>query len=99
MVFILGYDLLWLLMTYRLDTSDLIKWWAFVNGVILAICFALYLGVERYTSNALRAEIWALWLVFITTLIDIGWMMQKKPFFAPVRDWLMGSRRPSPRQD
>jgi len=95
-LFILGYDLVWFLMTYKLDTTDIIKWWAFVNGVILVICAALYLGIERYTASPQIAEIAALWLVFISTLTDIGWMMQKKPFFEPIREWLMGKRRSNP---
>jgi len=91
-VFILGYDVFWFFFTVKLDTTDLIKWWAAVNGVIVAVCVALYLLVEKLTSSTERAELWALWVVFMTTLLDIGWMMQRKPFFEPVRDWLMGQR-------
>jgi hypothetical protein len=92
-VFVLGYDVFWFLFTIKLDTTVLIKWWAIVNGVILVVCAVIYLLVERITQNPMRAEIWALWLVFVSTLFDIGWMMQKKPFFEPIRDWLMGKRR------
>ena len=93
-VFILGYDLVWFFMTFKFDTSDIIKWWAFVNGVILAVCGFLYLGIERFTGSPQIAEIVALWLIFGSTLADIGWMMQKKPFFEPIREWLLGKRRP-----
>lgn len=87
-VFVLAYDLFWFFMTIKLDTRSLIKWWAFINGIILAVCMAIYLGVEKVTQSSQRAEVWALWVVFLTTLFDIGWMMKKKPFFEPVRDWL-----------
>ena len=96
LIFILGYDLAWFVMTRKLDTTDLIKWWAIVNGVVLGFCVLLYLVVERITTNAQLSEICALVVVFVTTLLDIGWMMQKKPFFEPIRNWIVGNRR---RQD
>jgi hypothetical protein len=90
--FVLGYDVVWFVYSwlYKLDTRRKIKWWAIVNGGVLVICVALYLSVEKFTSDSLRAEIWTLWLVFWVTLFDIGWMMRRKPFFQPVRKWLVG---------
>jgi hypothetical protein len=89
-VFILVYDVFWLGFAYSfgLKTTVLIKWWAIVNGVVVLFSLVLYLIVERVTGSPMRAEIYALWVVFATTLIDIGWMMAKKPFFEPIRDLL-----------
>jgi hypothetical protein len=91
--YVLGYDVAWFLYSWasKLDTRRKIKWWAIINGGVAVICVALYLSVEKITGNSLRAEIWTLWLVFMVTLLDIGWMMRKRPFFAPVRDWIVGS--------
>lgn len=91
--YILGYDVAWFLYSWasKLDTRRKIKWWAIINGGVAVVSVALYLLVEKLTGNSLRAEIWTLWLVFVVTLFDIGWMMRRRPFFAPVRDWILGS--------
>jgi len=86
--FILGYDVAWFVYSWlsKLDSRIKIKWWAIVNGATVIVAGLIYLLVERITANQVKAEIWAMWLVFIVTLLDIGWMMRRKPFFQPIRD-------------
>lgn len=79
--FILLYDFVWYVFSYRQDTSDLIFWWMVVNGVNCLGSAVLYLIVERQTGDTIKAEIWALWPVLLVSGFDIGWMMIKRPFF------------------
>jgi len=88
--FVLGYDAVWFAYSWvsDLDTRKKIKYWAIVNGLVVIVAVALYLAVEKITGDPIMAEVWALWLVFAITLLDIGWMMRKKPFFEPIHDLL-----------
>lgn len=93
--FILIYDVFWYLFTFRLDTSDLTKWWAIVNAATFVVGGFMYLLIERLTSDLVRAELYAFWLVLLVSLLDIGLMMQKKPFFQPIQDLITRQRRQS----
>lgn len=88
-IFILGYDGVWFLYSWasHLDSRRLIKWWAIVNLFIVLACIATYWPIQNW-HGSLRAEMWCLWIVFVTTLLDIGWMMMRKPFFQPIKEAL-----------
>lgn len=90
--FILLYDAVWYGFTYKQATSKLIFWWMLVNVGNALFSAVLYFIIDRSTHNPIWAEIWALWPVLIVSVFDIGWMMNKRPFFAPIA-------RTAPRHD
>ena len=88
-IFVLGFDGAWFLysLASKLDSRKLIKWWAIVNVGTGIICIAVYWPIQSW-HGSMRAEMWVLWVVFVITLFDIGWMMARKPFFQPVKEAL-----------
>ncbi len=91
--FILGYDVFWYVFTFKLDTSDLTRWWAIMNAATLVLGGFLYLLIYVLTHDPVRAELYALWLVLLVTLLDLGLMMNKKPFFQPIEAMVTRRRR------
>lgn len=87
--FILSYDLLWFSFSFRQDTSRLVFWWMLVNLMNAFVSAVIYLTVDLFTGSITRAEIWALFPIIGISLLDLGWMMARRPFFEPVRGWLM----------
>jgi len=81
---ILLYDLCWYCFSFKQDTSSLIFWWMIVNLLTAFLGALLYLGVLGISGSIMKAELYALWLVAVVSIIDIGLMMMKKPFFAPI---------------
>jgi hypothetical protein len=81
---ILVYDLFWYGFSFTQDTSSLIFWWTVVNLLTALAAGLVYVLISGGTQNPLRAELWALWLVAIVSIVDIGLMMIKKPFFEPI---------------
>lgn len=81
---ILVYDLFWYAFSFTQDTSSLIFWWMVINLLTAFLGALVYIGILSWTSNLLKAELWALWLVAIVSIVDIGLMMMKKPFFEPI---------------
>ena len=55
-----------------------------VNLLTALIGAVVYLIFELKFNNVIRAEEYALWIVILISLLDIGMMMAKRPFFRPI---------------
>lgn len=82
--FILVYDIFWYAFSFRQSTSKLVFWWMIVNLINASISAVVYLTIEYKYKDVIKAEIWALWIVIAVSVVDIGLMMMKKPFFHPL---------------
>jgi hypothetical protein len=82
--FILIYDIFWCASSFRRSTVKLIVWWMLVNVVTALSGAVIYLILEFRYGNVLMAEKYAFCLVIIVSLLDIGLMMAKRPFFQPL---------------
>src|SRR6185369_5991530 len=92
--FVLIYDLFWYVTSIGQHTREMIFWWMIINVINASISAALYLGL-RGAYGPLDAEICAFWIVIAVSVVDIGLMMAKKPFFQPLID-IAPRRRPKP---
>lgn len=92
--FILVYDVFWYISSFGQTTREMIFWWMIVNLINASVSAAIYLGL-RNSLGVIRAEIWAMWLVIAVSIVDIGFMMMKRPFFSPLID-MAPRRKPKP---
>jgi hypothetical protein len=88
-VFILLYDVIWWAFSipYK-KTRKIIKWWALVNAVNVAVSLVVFLTLLLLRFDEVIAEVWAYVLVFAVSAYDIGAMMKGRPYFEGVRDHL-----------
>jgi len=80
--FILVYDIFWYVSSVRRSTKAMIFWWMIINLITALTAGLVYVLLER--RNVITAEIWALWIVIGVSVLDIGMMMAKRPFFLPI---------------
>ncbi|HXI24425.1 MAG TPA: hypothetical protein VNG71_11230 [Pyrinomonadaceae bacterium] len=93
---ILVWDLAWFASSMRRSTARMITLWMGVNLVTALVAAVTYLiielvnysMVERRTYTNLRAERCAFYWVLAVSVLDIGLMMAKRPFFQPLGKWL-----------
>ena len=69
-------------------TRKIIKWWALVNAVNVAVSLVVFLTLLLLRFDEVFAEVWAYALVFAVSAYDIGAMMKGRPYFEGVRDHL-----------
>jgi hypothetical protein len=86
--FILMWDLLWFLSSTRRSTAKMIFWWMIANVITALISAVTYLVIELANHNHLQAERCAFYIVIFVSLLDIGLMMAKRPFFQPLGKWV-----------
>jgi hypothetical protein len=86
--FILIYDVLWYAASFRRSTVKMIFFWMAVNLVTALTAALTYVIIESHYQDVLRAERCAAWIVLVVSVIDIGLMMAKRPFFQPLGKWV-----------
>jgi hypothetical protein len=69
------------------STAKMIVPWTLVNVITALFGAVIYLIIELKDHNHIRAERCAFYLVIIVSLLDIGLMMAKRPFFQPLGKW------------
>jgi hypothetical protein len=65
-------------------------WWMLINllTALAALATDLLIEVLYKNQNHLKAEGWAFYWVISVSLVDIGLMMYKRPFFQPLGRWV-----------
>jgi hypothetical protein len=86
--FILMWDVLWFITSTRRSTANMIFWWMIANVITALVSAVTYLVIELVSKNHLRAERCAFYIVIFVSLLDIGLMMAKRPFFQPLGKWV-----------
>lgn len=86
--FILIWDVLWFASSWRRSTAQVIFWWMLANVLTAALSTVAYLFLILWGKGFLQAERCALYLVIVVSLLDIGLMMAKRPFFQPMGKWV-----------
>ena len=81
--FILVYDVFWYAASASRSTGKIIFTWMLVNVLTALIGAVTYLVLEYKYQDVLRAERCAFYLVIGISLLDIGMMMARRPFFQP----------------
>jgi hypothetical protein len=90
--FILLYDFIWWLTCRKFDTSKLIKFWTFVNGLTFVLSMALYVISTKLTNSL--PEYWAMLIndtvfmlpVFIVSFLDLREVLNDEPIF---QNWFL----------
>lgn len=82
--FVLFYDLFWFMFSFRQSTSRLIFWWMLINVLTALVSAMIYLVIWEMFRDPFKAETYALWLVIMVSLMDLGLMMTRRPFFRPL---------------
>lgn len=85
--FILVWDFFWFLSSMRRSTAKMIFPWMLVNVVTALFGAVTYLINQLNSHNHIRAERCAFYSVILVSLLDIGLMMAKRPFFQPLGKW------------
>jgi hypothetical protein len=86
--FILMWDVLWFATSTRRSTAKMIFWWMLANLFTALFSAVAYLIIELRNHDHLLAERCAFYLVILVSLLDIGLMMAKRPFFQPFGKWV-----------
>jgi hypothetical protein len=86
--FILLWDVIWFATSIRRSTAKMIFWWMGANVVTALFGAVIYLVIELRSHDHLQAERCAFYLVILVSLLDIGLMMMKRPFFQPLGKWV-----------
>jgi hypothetical protein len=81
---ILIYDVLWYASSFRRSTRSMLFWWTLVNLFTALISGLVYVIIDLGSHNPVRAETCAFYIVIAVSLLDIGMMMAKRPFFQPI---------------
>jgi hypothetical protein len=81
---ILIYDVFWYVSSLGRSTKELIFWWMIVNLITALVGAVVYLVFESKYSDMIKGEVIALWIVIGVSLLDIGLMMAKRPFFQSI---------------
>jgi hypothetical protein len=87
--FILLYDLFWLFVCRKYDTSKIVKFWAFLNGVTFVLSWLLYLGIAKFFSlfaSDKNVEFWSqiffMLPIFLISFADIKEVLKSEPVLA-----------------
>jgi len=86
--FILIWDVIWFASSMRRSTAPVIFWWMLANVLTAALSTISYLVLVVLGKGLLQAERCAFYLIIVVSLLDIGLMMAKRPFFQPLGKWV-----------